>query len=100
MGVIPTQNLSASEAAREAEQLGVRNPSLFDLDHDAANLWGISGEPTMILLDSDGLVVREYDFIKFVTGQGLASRPTLASWQASLNATIAADLQELISAGR
>jgi len=79
---------------KRAKELGTRNPTYFDIDGSAHGAWGITGHPTVFVVDRAGVVVREIDRIAMLNGddQGDAGEGMLRL----LESELAAELDDLL----
>lgn len=80
-----------AEAAHQARELGAANLTVFDSEHGTAHRWGVSGEPTILILDARGHVVRERCFIELSStdnGRLLEGDELLATVEARLSAEL------------
>lgn len=93
LGVVPHDEPDSIQAWERARELGAANRTLFDPDADAVRSLGISGEPTILLLDAAGSVVREYDWVELVSDSRLPNPLDGEALHAWLESIIAADLE-------
>jgi hypothetical protein len=97
--VVPHDEWSAQPAAARARELGADFINLYDDSGLAVKAWGISGEPTIILVDAEGRVVRGYDFVDMLIDwdaeKGAPIHLTAEDWKQRLYNRIGADLDAL-----
>ena len=92
--MVATSPAPVAELCARASELGARNPTYYDVDRATHDAWGVSGHPTILVVDETGTVVREVDRIATVTGFGADESPE--SWRLRLEGELAAELDALL----
>ena len=94
LGVVATGAAPVDELKARAQDLGARNPTYYDLDGATRGAWGVSGHPTILVVDDAGVVVREVDWIAMVTGDEEGEPPEV--WRKRLEAELAEEIDVLL----
>ncbi len=66
------------------------------MDGGTNRAWGITGHPTIMIVDGKGNIVRTIDWIAMLAGSGEPEARTEAAWRLRLENELAAELDELL----
>ena len=94
VSVIATKREPVQDLVARAKQLGANNPTYFDVDGSTHDRWGVTGHPTILIVDRAGVVVREIDTIAM--RQAAGPEGTADDLLHRLEFEVAAVLEELL----
>ena len=92
--MVATRPAPIEDLRGRARGLGARNPTYYDVDGATHGAWGISGHPTILVVDGKRTVVREVDWVAMVSVPDDGGSPD--SWRPRLKDELAAALDALL----
>ena len=92
--MVATPPKPIADLTARARELGARNPTYFDVDRATHDAWGVSGHPTILVVDGAGTVVREVDWLAMIGDVGEGESQD--AWRLHLEDALASELDALL----